>query len=141
MRCSAVTGSCLAARQGENRRIAITTATNIPVAVASTNAAPNARFHAADRLLAHENTVDATKPNPAAATIASRIVTYMPATSCLRPWLRSGRATINVRVPFFFRDAVLVDETAIGARDWLAAGGADNRLALLEKHNGLPAMV
>lgn len=114
---AAVAGSCLAARQGENRRIAIRTATNNPVAVARTNAAPNARFHAADRLLAHENTIDATKPNPAAATIASRIVANMPASSCLRPWLWSGRATIDVRVPFFFRDAVLVYETAIGARD------------------------
>ena len=54
---------------GENRRIAIKTATNRPAAVPSTSAAPNARFHAADRLLAHENTIDTLRPNTAAATI------------------------------------------------------------------------
>jgi hypothetical protein len=35
---------------------------------------PKARFHAADRLLAHVNTMDASRPNPAATAIASNVV-------------------------------------------------------------------
>jgi hypothetical protein len=55
-------------RQGENRRIANITATNSPAAAPNANAPPNARFHAADRLLVHENTIEASRPNAPAAT-------------------------------------------------------------------------
>src|SRR4030095_6252207 len=56
--------------EGENRRIAITTATKSPAAVPTTSAAPKARVHAADRLLAQLNTIEAIRPNRVAAMIA-----------------------------------------------------------------------
>jgi hypothetical protein len=56
--------------QGTSRRIAIITPTNSPAAAPNTSAAPNARFHAGDRLLAHENRIDASNPKTAAATTA-----------------------------------------------------------------------
>ena len=46
------------------------TPTNSAAVAPSTSAAPNQRFQMADRLLAHENTTDASRLNEAAATIA-----------------------------------------------------------------------
>ena len=46
------------------------TATNRAAAVASTSAAPNPIFQTADRLLAHENTIDTSSPNTAATITA-----------------------------------------------------------------------
>jgi hypothetical protein len=67
-------GSAFRVYGGEDQRIAIITTANRPAAVPSTSAAPNARFHAADRLLAQLNTTEASRPNAAAATAASRLV-------------------------------------------------------------------
>ena len=82
---------------GANRRIAITTATNKEVAVASTSAAPNPMFHAADRLLAHENTIDAISPKAAAAAVVIRTVVNICVTEVGAVRMRSARARARCR--------------------------------------------
>jgi hypothetical protein len=58
---------------GEYHRIAMMAAVNRPTAVPSTSAAPNARFHAGDLLLAQVNTIEASRPKTAAAIAAIRL--------------------------------------------------------------------
>jgi hypothetical protein len=62
------------------------------------------------------------------------MVTNMPASGRLRLWLWSACATGDMRVPFFLCDAVLVDETTIGARDRLATHGTYDGFRFLEEH-------
>jgi hypothetical protein len=49
--------------------------------------------------------------------------------------------TLNVRVPFDFRDSVLVDEPPLLRLDGFATGGAVDWLRFPEKHRRLQARV
>jgi hypothetical protein len=97
-------------RYGQNCRIAITTTANNPAAVPSTSAAPNARFQAADRLLAHENTIDASSPKPSRSSPVKR--PYETGTPV--PYMQSGAGDDRtIAAPLYVAAPRIWEETRI----------------------------